>query len=70
MLSQVKLIAEPWDVGPYGYQVGAFGHGWSEWNDRFRNYVRDFWRGNTHGVAELGQRLVGSPDVFDATTGR
>ena len=65
VLSRVKMIAEPWDVGPYGYQVGAFGEGWSEWNDRFRNYVRDFWRGNTHGVAELGQRLVGSPDVFD-----
>ena len=45
--SQVKMIAEPWDMGPYGYQVGAFGAGWSEWNDRFRNYVRDFWRGNT-----------------------
>ena len=64
VLSRVKLIAEPWDMGPYGYQVGAFGDGWSEWNDRFRNYVRDFWRGNTHGVAELAQRLVGSPDVF------
>ena len=44
MLSQVKMIAEPWDLGPYGYQLGGFGHGWSEWNDRFRNYVRDFWR--------------------------
>ncbi|HEY0239638.1 MAG TPA: glycogen debranching enzyme GlgX, partial [Friedmanniella sp.] len=65
VLRRVKLIAEPWDVGPYGYQVGAFGDGWTEWNDRFRNYVRDFWRGNTHGVSELGQRLVGSPDVFD-----
>ena len=65
VLSQVKLVAEPWDVGPYGYQVGAFGPGWSEWNDHFRNYVRDFWRGNTHGVSELGQRLVGSPDIFD-----
>jgi glycogen operon protein len=64
VLSQVKLIAEPWDMGPYGYQVGAFGAGWSEWNDRFRNYVRDYWRGNTHGVAELAQRLVGSPDIF------
>ena len=64
VLSRVKLIAEPWDMGPYGYQVGAFGTGWSEWNDRFRNYVRDFWRGNTHGVAELAQRLVGSPDIF------
>jgi len=65
VLSQVKMIAEPWDLGPYGYQVGSFGDGWSEWNDRFRNHVRDFWRGNTHGVAELAQRLVGSPDIFD-----
>ena len=65
VLSQVKMIAEPWDMGPYGYQVGAFGPGWSEWNDRFRNYVRDFWRGNTHGVGELAQRLIGSPDIFN-----
>ena len=65
VLSRVKLIAEPWDMGPYGYQVGAFGPGWSEWNDRFRNYVRDFWRGNTHGVSELALRLSGSPDIFD-----
>ena len=65
VLSQVKMIAEPWDMGPYGYQVGAFGPGWSEWNDRFRNYIRDFWRGNTHGVSELAQRLSGSPDIFD-----
>jgi glycogen operon protein len=65
VLSQVKMIAEPWDMGPYGYQVGGFGPGWSEWNDRFRNHVRDFWRGNTHGVGELAQRLTGSPDIFD-----
>ncbi len=65
VLSKVKMIAEPWDMGPYGYQVGAFGTGWSEWNDRFRNYIRDFWRGNTHGVSELAQRLSGSPDIFD-----
>jgi glycogen operon protein len=64
VLSKVKLIAEPWDMGPYGYQLGAFGDGWSEWNDRFRNYVRDFWRGNVHGVAELAARLSGSPDIF------
>jgi len=64
VLGRVKLIAEPWDMGPYGYQVGAFGDGWSEWNDRFRNHARDFWRGDIHGVAELGQRLTGSPDVF------
>ena len=65
VLSQVKMIAEPWDMGPYGYQVGGFGLGWSEWNDRFRNHIRDFWRGNTHGVGELAQRLTGSPDIFD-----
>ena len=65
VLSQVKIIAEPWDMGPYGYQVGGFGPGWSEWNDRFRNHVRDFWRGNTNGVGELAQRLTGSPDIFD-----
>jgi glycogen operon protein len=65
VLSRVKMIAEPWDMGPYGYQVGAFGPGWSEWNDRFRNYVRDFWRGNTHGVSELAQRITGSPDIFN-----
>ena len=65
VLSKVKMIAEPWDMGPYGYQVGAFGNGWSEWNDRFRNDLRDFWRGSTHGVSELAQRLCGSPDIFD-----
>ena len=64
VLSQVKIIAEPWDMGPYGYQVGGYGPGWSEWNDRFRNHVRDFWRGNTRGVGELAQRLIGSPDIF------
>ena len=66
VLSQVKLIAEPWDMGPYGYQVGRFGPGWSEWNDKFRNYVRDFWRGKTYGVSELAVRLAGSTDLFDS----
>ncbi|HYP44482.1 MAG TPA: glycogen debranching protein GlgX [Propionibacteriaceae bacterium] len=65
VLSKAKIIAEPWDMGPYGYQVGAFGDGWSEWNDHFRNCVRDFWRGRTHGVSELAARLAGSPDVFE-----
>ena len=65
VLSRVKMIAEPWDLGPYGYQLGGFGAGWSEWNDHFRNHVRDFWRGNTHGVSELAKRLTGSPDIFD-----
>jgi len=65
VLSGVKIIAEPWDLGPYGYQLGRFGNGWSEWNDQFRNTVRDFWRGNSHGVAELAVRMVGSADLFD-----
>ena len=59
VLSRTKLIAEPWDLGPQGYQLGAFGAEWSEWNDRFRNYVRDFWRGTTHGVSELGGAALG-----------
>jgi glycogen operon protein len=64
-LAGVKLIAEPWDVGPYGYQVGAWGPAWSEWNDRFRGYVRDYWRGAHNGVQELATRLSGSPDLYD-----
>jgi glycogen operon protein len=65
VLSKVKMIAEPWDMGPYGYQVGEFGEGWSEWNDKFRGFVRDFWRGNVHGVNELAVRMAGSADIFD-----
>lgn len=61
----IKLIAEPWDLGPYGYQVGRWGPGWSEHNDRFRNFVRDYWRGAVSGVQELATRLSGSPDLFD-----
>jgi len=64
VLQKVKLIAEPWDVGPYGYQVGQFAGRWSEWNDQFRGYVRDYWRGQTHGVRELAERLCGSPNLF------
>ncbi len=59
------MIAEPWDIGPYGYQVGAWGVGWSEWNDRFRNFVRDFWRGAANGVQEFATRLTGSADIYD-----
>jgi len=62
----IKMIAEPWDLGPYGYQVGRWGNQWSEWNDRFRNYVRDYWRGQVGGVEELATRLSGSSDLFDA----
>ncbi|MBB1516246.1 glycogen debranching protein GlgX [Tessaracoccus sp. MC1679] len=61
----IKMIAEPWDIGPYGYQVGAWGPGWYEWNDRFRDHIRDYWRGAVHGVQELATRLAGSPDIFD-----
>ena len=51
MLNQVKLIAEPWDCGPGGYQVGAFPPGWAEWNDRFRDTVRAYWKGDDGKVA-------------------
>src|SRR5690348_14305114 len=62
-LRTVKLIAEPWDCGPGGYQVGGFPPGWSEWNDKFRNTVRDYWRGEAP-VAELTSRLSASADLF------
>lgn len=70
----IKMIAEPWDVGPFGYQVGNWGPGWTEHNDHFRDHLRDFWRGATHGVRELATRMAGSPDVYqtpgrDATAG-
>lgn len=64
VLSQVKHIAEPWDLGPYGYQVGSWGKDWSEWNDHYRDYMRDFWRGAVGGVQELAARLSGSADLF------
>ncbi len=65
VLSNVKLIAEPWDLGPSGYQAGKFPPQWVEWNDRFRNGVRDFWRGAGHDVRELASRLTGSSDLYD-----
>lgn len=61
--ADIKMIAEPWDMGPFGYQVGRFGRGWSEWNDRFRGFMRDYWRGSG-GVQELATRLSGSADLF------
>ncbi|MGK5111987.1 glycogen debranching protein GlgX [Geodermatophilus sp. CPCC 205506] len=64
VLGQVKLIAEPWDMS--GYQVGAFPDLWSEWNDRYRNTVRDLWRGRTAGLGDLAYRLSGSSDLFQA----
>ncbi len=63
-LAYVKLIAEPWDVGPGGYQLGAFPNGWSEWNDRYRDNVRAFWNTDTGRMGELAERIAGSSDVF------
>lgn len=63
VLRRTKLIAEPWDVGPGGYQVGEFPFLWTEWNDRYRDTVRDFWRG-TPGIRELGWRMSGSADLY------
>jgi glycogen operon protein len=60
----VKLIAEPWDCGPGGYQVGAFPPGWAEWNDRFRDVVRDFWKGSSN-AGDLAPRLCASGDMFN-----
>ncbi|MGO4872838.1 MAG: glycogen debranching protein GlgX [Roseiarcus sp.] len=64
ILSRAKLIAEPWDVGPDGYRLGAFPEGWGEWNDRFRDVARRFWRGDAGMRGELATRLAGSRDVF------
>jgi isoamylase len=64
VVSQVKLIAEPWDVGQGGYQVGNFPPLWSEWNGKFRDTVRDFWRGEPHTLAEFASRLTGSSDLY------
>jgi isoamylase len=64
VLSRVKLIAEPWDLGEGGYQVGNFPILWTEWNGRFRDTVRRFWRGERNVIADLGYRLTGSSDLF------
>jgi isoamylase len=64
VLSRVKLIAEPWDIGEGGYQLGNFPPGWVEWNDRYRDAVRSFWRGDGGTVGELASRLAGSSDLF------
>ncbi|MER7133404.1 glycogen debranching protein GlgX [Streptosporangium saharense] len=69
VISQAKLIAEPWDVGPGGYQVGNFPPLWTEWNGKYRDSVRDFWRGNGSALPELASRLTGSADLY-ATSGR
>ena len=64
VISQVKLIAEPWDVGEGGYQVGNFPPGWSEWNDKYRDSLRDFWRGQDETLAEFAYRFTGSSDLY------
>jgi glycogen operon protein len=66
VVSQVKLIAEPWDVGEGGYQVGNFPPHWSEWNGRYRDTVRDAWRGEGGTVAELASRITGSSDLYES----
>ncbi|HEY7142905.1 MAG TPA: glycogen debranching protein GlgX [Streptosporangiaceae bacterium] len=68
VVSQVKLIAEPWDVGEGGYQVGNFPGLWSEWNGRYRDTVRDFWRGEAAALGEFASRLTGSSDLYEADT--
>ena len=65
VLSQVKLIAEPWDVGAGGYQVGNFPPGWTEWNGKYRDSVRAYWKGDGGLIGELGYRLTGSSDLYE-----
>jgi glycogen operon protein len=65
VVSQVKLIAEPWDVGPGGYQVGNFPPQWTEWNGKYRDTVRDFWRGEGQSLGEFASRLTGSSDLYE-----
>ncbi|MGN7778574.1 glycogen debranching protein GlgX [Mycolicibacterium sp. 22603] len=69
-VSQVKLIAEPWDVGPGGYQVGNFPPQWTEWNGKYRDTVRDFWRGEAASLGEFASRLTGSADLYEHTARR
>ncbi|MEZ0339434.1 glycogen debranching protein GlgX [Mycobacterium sp. pV006] len=70
VVSQVKLIAEPWDVGPGGYQVGNFPPQWTEWNGKYRDTVRDFWRGEPSTLDEFAYRLTGSADLYEHTARR
>jgi glycogen operon protein len=64
VLSRVKLIAEPWDVGPGGFQVGGCPTGWSEWNGKYRDATRSYWKGDEGKVGEIAYRLTGSPDLY------
>ncbi len=64
VLSQMKLIAEPWDIGEGGYQVGEFPTGWAEWNGKYRDCIRDFWRGEDNTLPEFANRITGSSDLY------
>jgi glycogen operon protein len=66
VVSRVKLIAEPWDVGEGGYQVGNFPPLWSEWNGKYRDWIRDYWRGEPGSLQELGSRITGSSDLYQS----
>jgi glycogen operon protein len=68
VISQVKLIAEPWDIGEGGYQVGNFPPVWTEWNGKYRDCVRDFWRGEDQTLAEFASRFTGSSDLYENTS--
>jgi isoamylase len=70
VISQVKLIAEPWDIGEGGYQVGNFPAGWTEWNGKYRDCVRRFWKGNPDTTAEFATRLSGSSDLYEHSSRR
>jgi isoamylase len=70
LVSQVKLIAEPWDVGQGGYQVGKFPPLWTEWNGKYRDTVRDYWRGSPGQLPELASRLTGSSDLYETSARR
>jgi isoamylase len=70
IVSQVKLIAEPWDVGPGGYQVGNFPPQWTEWNGKYRDTVRDFWRGEPATLGEFAARITGSADLYEHSARR
>jgi hypothetical protein len=70
VISQVNLIAKPWDVGPGGYQVCNFPRQWTEWNGKFRDTVREFWRGEDANLGEFASRLTGSADLYEHTNRR
>ncbi|ODN68956.1 Glycogen debranching enzyme [Methylobrevis pamukkalensis] len=65
VLRKLKLVGEPWDIGPGGYQVGGFPPGWAEWNDKYRDTVRDYWKGTEGVMGDLAARVTGSGDVYD-----